>query len=89
MNILTHDRHSTMLSALTIQLWEDASGELGRLDHIRPGEATALGEHKDVVYKLLMEAPPLVGELGPQEVPAEPLHTSMSLKSQLHIQQLL
>lgn len=69
----------TLLCALTVQLREDAPGDCGCLDHAGPGEATGRGEHGDVVHKLLVEEPPFVAELGPQEVAAEPLHASLSL----------
>lgn len=36
-------------------------------------------KHGDVVHKLLMKALSFVAELGPREVPAEPLHAGLSL----------
>lgn len=57
--------YSTLLFALTVQLWEDAFGNLSCPDHIRPGEATGGGKHGGVVHKLLMETPTLITELRP------------------------
>lgn len=57
--------YSTLLFALTIQLWEDAFGHRSSPDHVGPGEATGRGEHGHVINKLLMETPLLVAELGP------------------------
>lgn len=71
--------YSILQFALTVQLWKDAFGYHGCLDHIRPGEATVHGEHGEVVHKLLMETSSFIAELRPWEVTAEPLHTSVSL----------
>lgn len=71
--------HSILVFALTVQPWEDAFGDHSCPDNIWPREATGCGEHGDVIHKLLMEAPSFIAELGPWEVTAEPLHTSLSL----------
>lgn len=68
--------------ALTLQLWVDVSGERGTLDHISRGEARVHGQHGGIVNKLLMKVLPLVAKLGPQEVTAEPPHTSIPLETQ-------
>jgi len=65
--------------ALTVQLREDAFGDRSCPDHGGPGEASGRGEHGGVVHKLLVEAPPLVAELGPGEVAAEPRQAGLPL----------
>lgn len=69
-------------SALTLQLWVDVSGQHGRLGHVGRAEARVDSQHGGVVHKLLMKGLPLVIELGPQEVTAEPVYASIPLETQ-------